>query len=251
MINFKENLQSLKAFAASKQKKIVIVGGMIILLAITMLSCVSSFMIYKEGFTDFPVIFQFILSLLAVLVVEGCFLWLVYGFTAVFSSARERVLSFIGMWALASVMLLNIVTHFMMVKNVPLNDFQKGWLSWGATAIFIGILVLVLAIRLSDPIIRLITLNLRLLGKQEEAILQAKKDALETQKIRQAIADRAILEADLLAERIMYEGLPSADRYERDPLEERLMHEQDNRRYEMLRERQRHGLLNGEYDPND
>lgn len=251
MINFQESYQSLKAFMSSNAKKAFIVWGMVILCAITLLSCVSSFMIYKEGFKDFPFILQCALAIFAVLVVEGAFLWLVYGYTNVLSSRRERFLAFGGMWALAAIMLLNIVTHFMMVKGAPLNSLQEGWLAWGAVSIFIGILVLVLAIRLSDPIIRMISLHLRFLGKQEEVILQAKEDALRSDMIREAMAERAIAEARLLANRIMYEGLPEATQYHLSPAEERLETERNMERYERLSNQHRGGLLNGTSSPND
>jgi hypothetical protein len=189
-----------------KARQVVIWGGMVILVAITLLSCVSSFMIYKEGFADLPVIFQFALALFAVIVVEGAFMWLVYGFTMAFSSFWERLLSFLGMWFLAAVMLLNILTHFMMVKNVPLSEFQQSWLAWGAVTIFIGVLVLVLAIRLADSVIRFIRLELRFLGKQQEHQLTARRDGLDTQVVHDAMAKRAELEAEQLAAKILGAG---------------------------------------------
>lgn len=42
-----------------------------ILIAITALSCVSSFLIYRLGFADLPYIVEQMLSLFAVVVVEG------------------------------------------------------------------------------------------------------------------------------------------------------------------------------------
>ena len=69
------------AFKYNKARKNVIVGGVVILICITALSCISSFMIYRSGFGDMPFIFQQALSLFAVVVVEGAFVWLVYGFT--------------------------------------------------------------------------------------------------------------------------------------------------------------------------
>jgi hypothetical protein len=39
-------------------------------------------------------------------------------------------------------MLINIVTHFMMVKNLPLHPFQQAWLSWGAVSVFIAVLLI-------------------------------------------------------------------------------------------------------------
>src|SRR5215470_1610323 len=101
------------AFKYNRARKNIIIGGAIILLAITALSCVSSFEIYKLGFGDLPWLFQQTLALFAVIVVEGAFVWLVYGFTRAFASAIERLIAFVGMAFLVAVMMLNLVTHFM------------------------------------------------------------------------------------------------------------------------------------------
>jgi hypothetical protein len=190
------------AFQHNRARKNVIVGGMVIMIAITLLSCVSSFMIYKEGFADMLPLFQYALALFAVVVVEGAFVWLVYGFTRAFSSFWERMISFLAMWGLAAVMLINIITHFMMVKGIELHPFQQSWLAWGAVSVFIGVLVIVLAITLADPVIRLMRLELRFLGKQQEAILNARSEAIESERVQQAIAKRVTLQAERLAHRI-------------------------------------------------
>lgn len=85
------------AFKYNRARKNVIIGGAVILICITALSCVSSFMIYRSGFGDLPFIFQQTLALFAVVVVEGAFVWLVYGFTRAFSSGMERLVSLAGM----------------------------------------------------------------------------------------------------------------------------------------------------------
>lgn len=192
-----------EAFKYNRARKNVIIGGMVILLAITALSCVSSFAIYKDGFADFPKIFQNALALFGVVVVEGAFVWLVYGFTRAFSSGSERLVSLLGMGFLVVVMLINLITHFMMVKSVPLSEFQEGWISWGAVSVFITVLLIVLFITLADPVIRLIRLELRYKGKQEEKILEAKTQGLDSQVIENAMAQRASAEADRLATRIL------------------------------------------------
>jgi hypothetical protein len=186
-----------------RARKNVVIGGMVILVAITLLSCVSSFMIYREGFADMPALFQNALALFAVIVVEGAFVWLVYGFTRAFSSFWERMISFFAMWALAAVMLINIMTHFMMVKKIELHPFQQAWLAWGAVSIFIGVLVTVLAITLADPVIRLIRLELRFIGKREETIINAKREGLDSEQVHQAISQRAEIESEQLAARIL------------------------------------------------
>jgi MFS family permease len=190
-------------FKHNRARKNVIVGGMVILVAITLLSCVSSFMIYREGFADMPPLFQHALALFAVIVVEGAFVWLVYGFTRAFSSFWERMISFLAMWGLAAVMLINIITHFMMVKGIELHPFQNAWLAWGAVSVFIGVLVIVLAITLADPVIRLVRLELRFLGKQQETILNARSEGLESERVQQAVAQRAEIESEQLAARIL------------------------------------------------
>jgi len=55
------------AFKSDRARKNVIIGGAVILICITTLSCVSSFLIYRAGFGDPPFIFQ---QALAVVVVD-------------------------------------------------------------------------------------------------------------------------------------------------------------------------------------
>ena len=147
-------------------------------------------------------IFQQALSLFGV-VVEGAFVWLVYGFTRAFSSGMERLISLAGMGFLVVVMLINLVTHFMMVKGVELHPFQLEWIDWGAVTVFIAVLLIVLFITLADPVIRLIRLELRYMGKQQEKILEAKTEGLECDKVQAAMAERADFEAERLADQII------------------------------------------------
>jgi len=201
------------AFKYNRARKNVIIGGAVILICITALSCVSSFMIYKTGFGDMPFIFQQALALFAVIVVEGAFVWLVYGFTRAFSSGMERLVSLAGMGFLVIVTLINLVTHFMMVKGIQLHTFQLEWISWGAITVFIAVLLIVLFITLADPVIRLIRLELRAQGKKQEKILEAMSDALDGDKIQAAMAERADYEADKLAAQIIGTPYPQLPRY--------------------------------------
>lgn len=178
------------------------IAGAVIMFCITGLSCVSSFMIYREGFADLGLYLQVALSVFAIVVVEGAFIYLVYGFTRSFSSFLERAISFGAMWGLAMVMLINIVTHFMMVKGLPLNEFQHAWLAWGAVVVFIGVLIVVLSITLADPEIRLTRLEIRVWGAQQETLLRAKQSALKSKRVREAMAKRAAVEAEKLARQI-------------------------------------------------
>lgn len=200
------SVSAKETFKHNRARKNVIIGGAVILICITALSCVSSFMIYRGGFADFPAVFQSVLALFAVIVVEGAFVWLVYGFTHAFSSGAERLISLCGMSFLVVVMLINIMTHFMMVKGVPLHPFQYAWIAWGAVTVFIAVLLLVLLITLADPMIRLMRLERRYSGKQQETILGAKIEGLESERILEAMTQRAEYEAAQLAERILGEA---------------------------------------------
>src|SRR5262245_4313570 len=191
------------AFKYNRARKNVIIGGAVILICIPALPCISSFMIYRSGFGDMPFIFQQALALFAVVIVEGAFVWLVYGFTRAFSSGMERLISLAGMGFLVCVMLINLVTHFMMVKGISLHPFQMEWIDWGAVTVFIAVLIIVLFITLADPVIRLIRLELRYLGKQQEKILEAKSEGRESEVVQSAIKDRADYEADRLADQII------------------------------------------------
>jgi len=110
-------------------------------------------------------------------------------------------------------MMINLVTHFMMVKHVELSEFQMEWIDWGAVTIFIAVLLIVLFITLADPVIRLIRLELRYIGKQQEKILEAKTEGLESDKIQAAMAERADWEADRLADQIIGSAYPNLPRH--------------------------------------
>jgi len=191
------------AFKHNRARKNVIVACGLIIVCVTLLSCISSFMIYKEGFSDFPPFVQWALALFCVIVVEGTFVTMVYGFTRAFSSMIERLGSLATIVFLIAVMLTNIITHFMQVKRMPLSPFQEAWLSWGAISIAIAVLVFVLVITLADPVSRLIRLELRVEGKQQETILHAKEESISSDRIQLAMIERADLEAEELAERII------------------------------------------------
>src|SRR5262249_38657528 len=154
---------------------------------------------YVQGFSDFPAWVQNSLGLVAVVVVEGCFIWLLFSYRASFSSWLERLIALGGIAFIVSVMLLNITTHFMQAKHVPLSSFQQSGVVSGAVSTFIAVLVLVLALTLADPIVRLVRLELRYAGRQAETILRAKTEALRSDRILQAMANRADTEAAELA----------------------------------------------------
>jgi MFS family permease len=192
----------MNSYKHEQNRRRTIIGGAVIMAAITVLSCVSSFTIYREGFSDFPAWIQNAFGFVAVLVVEGCFAWLLFSYRNTFSTHLERLLSLIGIGAVLGVMLLNIACHFMLVKGVPLADFQQSWLDFGAVISLVGVLVLVLVITLADPVVRLVRLELRYTGRQKETILRAKTDALRSDRILEAMANRATTEAAELAELI-------------------------------------------------
>jgi hypothetical protein len=101
----------------NRARKNVIIGGAAPLIRITALSRVSPFLIDRAGFGDPPFIFQQTLALFAVVVVEGAFVWLLYGFTRAFSSGMERLVSLVGMGFVVAVMLINLITHFMILPR--------------------------------------------------------------------------------------------------------------------------------------
>jgi hypothetical protein len=184
------------------------IGAMILLSALTLLSCVSSFVIYRSGFADLPPQFQTALALCCVVAVEGCFVWLVYGFATSFSSAVERGVSMAGIVFLFSTMAVNIVTHYQMAKRIELNEFQRGWIEWGGVAVVVAVLAIVLVIELGNPESRLRRLEMRVSGMQREAVLAAKRAALEEETVIEAMEERARREAAQLARRITGEDEP-------------------------------------------
>jgi hypothetical protein len=72
--------------------------------------------------------------------------------------------------------------------------------------------LIVLFITLADPVIRLVRLELRYVGKQQEKILEAKTEGLDSDKIQAAMAERADAEADRLATQILGQAYPQLPR---------------------------------------
>lgn len=138
------------ALKHNQARRNIIIGGGLVLACITLLSCVSSFMVYREGFADTPWFVQQSLSLFAVIVIKGTLIWLAYGFTRAFSSFSQRLISLAGMGFLVCVMLTNIITHFQMVKNIPLAPFQQAWLAWGGVSVFIGVYIFLVLVTLVE-----------------------------------------------------------------------------------------------------
>jgi len=194
------------AFKHNRARQNVIVGGGLILTCITLLSSVSTFQIYKEGFTDLTWTAQVGLALFASLVIEGAFIWALYGFTRAFSSWGERIFALIMMAFLVFVMATNIVTHFMIVKRVTLSPFQDAWVSWGATVVFIAVLVMVLLITLAEPVSKLVRQELVIAGQQHQAILDSKGAAVNSQPVQDAMHYLAAQEAEEMAQRIRNGG---------------------------------------------
>jgi hypothetical protein len=182
-------------------------GAMILLGVVTMLSAVSSFAIDRSGFADLPSQFQTALALCCVLAVEGCFAWLIYGFATSFSSGIERSVSIAGIVFLFGTMAVNIVTHYQIAKRIELNEFQRGWIEWGGVAVVVAVLAIVLLIELGNPESRLRRLELRVSGIEREAVLAARRAALEAETVLAAIETRAAIEAERLARQISGEAV--------------------------------------------
>jgi 4-amino-4-deoxy-L-arabinose transferase-like glycosyltransferase len=70
----------MNTYKHSENRRRTIIGANLILTGITLLSCVSSFTIYKQGFQDFAPWVQDSLGFVAVVTVEGCFAWLLFSY---------------------------------------------------------------------------------------------------------------------------------------------------------------------------
>lgn len=197
------NNSNSQEFQATRARQNLIVGAGLIILCVTLLSCVSSYMIYREGFADAPWFAQQALSLIAVVVVEGAFVWLVYGFTKAFSSFGERMGSMVGIGFLLCVMTTNIITHFMMVKKLPLTGYQHAWLSWGAVSVFIATLLIVLYITLSNSTAKRERQSLRLEGKRLDMMYDVREQALKDDDVMEHLLENARQEARQLVSGIL------------------------------------------------
>lgn len=132
----------------------LLTGGGLILVCLMLLSSVSSFAVFSAGFDGSPQPVRVSLALLGVLVMQGAFIWLVYGFTRAFAAMVERVIALAGILSMVQAMAVNVVTHFMIVKHARLWEFQQAWLSWGAVAVFVEVLIFVVLIVAVEPVMQ-------------------------------------------------------------------------------------------------
>lgn len=174
-------------------RKRVAIAGQLIILAISLLSCVSTFQVFRLSFADFGW-GQDVLGGFATVAVEGFFLWVIFAFRNTLQSGAERFLAVVGIVASMSAMLINLTVHALMAKNLPLSAFQKSWMESAGLGALVCILALVLLINLADTGVRLMRSELRFEGRKAEALLQARTDAIDSPEIVHALAQRASME---------------------------------------------------------
>lgn len=183
-------------------RKNVKLTGYTIIFCVTLLSIISTYSIMRDGWKDHGEALSKVIGLVVVCVIEGTFLWLLRGFAVAFSEALERALCLAGLAFYGAVMIINITVHYRMVKGFGLNDFEQGYVSWGAPMIIGVTLVLITLINLADPKARATRQELRIRGRQSAAIWSAREMALDSERVARGIEDRAAIEAE-----DMYAGL--------------------------------------------
>jgi len=184
-----------------RARRITSLGAHVIILAVALLSCASSFKIFRESFADYPEL-QDLLGVFALLALEGFFLWNLYGFRRSFSTGVERGLSLLGITFALAVMLCNLATHSMQTRGLNLADWQQDWVGYGAVVTLVAILVVTLLISLADPVARKVRLELEYHGRRHEALLDARKAALRSDEFVAAAAEMASAEAAELVAQI-------------------------------------------------
>jgi len=143
-------------------------------------SLAMTYSTFMASFADWPPLVQKGLTLFCCVAIDVTAMGLVYGIVYALSGALETILAYIGLAALVFVMGTNIVTHSMEVKHVPLSPWQQAYTEWIGGAVLIGVLVLVLAIKLSDPQTRRRRLERKLDMRLVEAEVEAQLDALDS-----------------------------------------------------------------------
>ena len=188
------------------------IGGVLLLLAFTALSAISSFLIYKKGFQDLAPDQANIGAALWVLIQEGFFGWLLYGFKKAFTANVERFTAVVGMGFAGGAMIMNVWTHFFIASGRTMYSFQTFWLDWGSFAVFAGGLVIVLVITLGDPFEQLCRAMLKQVGREQQVKVDAKMDALDSGTVAQAASVLARRESRRLARQLTGEHPIYAER---------------------------------------
>lgn len=118
--------ESQETFKQNLARKNVVVAAGFILMCLTIVSLVASFMIYKESFRDCWPLLANLFALLVTVGVEVAFLVLVHGMSKAYMG-KEMFVAVGGAILLLVVMTANFVVHSHVARAQPLTEFETFW----------------------------------------------------------------------------------------------------------------------------
>lgn len=123
----------------------------IIVGAITFVCLFTSFSLFLKCFADWPKIMQYALSFATAGAIEITACALTWGLTNALATGTERAIAGVGLAVVVGVMAINLVTHTMTVRKIPLAPWQTSYINYVGPGVIIGALVILLALLLFRP----------------------------------------------------------------------------------------------------
>lgn len=142
--------------------------------AITLVSLAMTYSIFTESFRDWPTIMRWVLTLACCIAIEGTSAALIYGLVYALTGFLERSVAFIGLIAVGIVMGINIITHSMQVRIIPIETWQDSYIAWVGPGILIGVFALIV-------ILVMVRFESRILAKERKIELLQTEVTLDAQ----------------------------------------------------------------------
>lgn len=129
---------------AKKHRKNFAVCCTIIGAAITVVSLAMTYSIFAQCFADWTPAARRFLTIACCVAIEGTSAGLIYGLVYALTGFWERTIAFVGLVGIAAVMGINIVTHAMQVRGMPIQDWQEGYIVWVGPGVLVGVFALII-----------------------------------------------------------------------------------------------------------
>jgi hypothetical protein len=174
-----------------------VIGGLV-----TLVSLAMTYSVFTESFTDWTPAARKALTLACCGTIEGTAAALIYGLVYALAGRMERLVAFFGLVFVGGVMGVNIITHSMQVRRMPLEDWQHDYLAWVGPGVLIGIfivIVLMVIVRFETRILK----GERELEMQEvEASLEAQRQLVESDDFRNYLNRHKQIYFDRIGQRL-------------------------------------------------
>ncbi len=155
--------------------------------AVTLVSLAMTYSVFTESFTDWTPAARRIFTIACCAAVEGTSAGLIYGLVYALAGRAERGVAFLGLALAGGVMGVNIITHSMQVRGIPIEDWQQSYVNWVGPGVLIGVFAVIVALVMVRFETRILRGEREIKYESVEASLDAQWSMIESDDFRNYI----------------------------------------------------------------